>query len=80
MDPRDSQPLAAAAQGPSGLRAAEAKQGLGTLAPSSWSQNAVPRGPSFHTWMVEAARVLARLGPAAQGSLQELMENHRMSL
>ena len=39
-----------------------------------------PRGPSFHTWMVEAARVLACLGPATQGSLQELMENHRMSL
>ena len=44
MDPHDSQPLAAAAQGPSGFKAAEAKQGLGTLAPSSWSQNAVPRG------------------------------------
>lgn len=44
VDPPDSQPPAAAAQGPSGFKAAETKQGLGTLAPSSWSQNVVPWG------------------------------------
>lgn len=44
VDSPDSQPPVAAAHGPSEFKAAETRQGLGTLAPSSWSQNAVPQG------------------------------------
>ena len=44
VDSPDSQPPVAAAQGPSEVKTAETRQGLGTLAPSSWSQNAVPEG------------------------------------